>query len=1762
MVLGLSSSRLSGQTVRDTFYTSGVFICPPTITSINIESWGGGGGGGGSSDKNKGGSGGGGGGYSRVEGYEVTPGQSYSVKVGEGGAGIIGGKGIAGQNSYFGSMVCVAEGGEPGNKNGGAEGVGGFGNIEYGYDGYPNSGASGGPGGNGGGADGGAGGIGFGYLGDSPGGGGAGSDATKTGAPGGRGGDGMIIVTYTFSSCATLYWAGKNSSMPGSTLDTNFNDGANWSLSPDFYYSIGLEPGACNNIVIDLALTGANPTVTITFSKPSTTIKNLNFKVVNVSAGTADHYDGILNIADHSFNINETTSLYVENNFSGKTTQLKIECSHDNSLVVYNGNITTNAINNGGATGNAFLFPFSNSGGADNNKGKFILKGNAYLYGIGDDNSSKAATLLFDGTGTQTITNNNDNGYPVYLAFNTIIGETQSPQVILSGNNVHGFKSLNNLSIKNNAILRIESTQSLNRVVSGVPGTFTLGTNSRIILRGNNFPSGYGTAYNLDASSTAEFNSDDGVNQAIANVTYGNLELSNATGSGNSTKTASANIDIQGNMIINSYVTFDQSNYLVTRTSSGGSFTLSANSIHILTGSYPSGFSSFVNHANSTTNYNGAGDQNVSSVTYGNLILSVSGKKTAAGNIGIAGNLNIENAADFIGGNYSHTISGIWTNNSIFDAGNSTVRFTGSNNSLITGNSSTQFSNLIIDKSFNTTTVTNGEADKVFSAKNITVTKGNLVLQAHNDNYIATENVLVGGNGTITHSVSWDDYGKAFYIYGNLDVTGIFNPTVRSQVAMAGGGTKTIRTGDNPASTLSMLTFATGNYYANGQLKANQEVWAMSGTSGSFSTDGNTVIFGELLCDKGAVIVNGGILSVLQDAHIGYLSEPGQLNISEGIFAVNRHLYNSSGSAILVTNSPNIRIGGNLVNDATFQAGNSTTTFTGTTNQIVSGTQPLSFYNLESSGTNVILDKDISIQSNLIVNSGIFDIKNFTSNRTAPGGNILLKSGSELKVGGSSGGVTGSNFPSDFSGFTFEDGSTVNYSSVDNQIVFASPSYSNLTLSGTGAKSTDASLTIRGNLVLTTGATLKGGNYTHSVGGNWYNNTSADAFEYDSSTIVFNGSLAQEIGGTFGTSFSNFVMANSAGINLMKPVQVFESLTSSGTGSVLNTNDFLTIKSLQTRTAYVGNMAGNSINGKVSVERYISARKAWRFISVPTLGTQTIKEAWQEGAVNESSNPSPGFGIQVTGTSSDWAAAGFDRQSPAPSIKYYNSTTNLWVGITNTNSTPATNEKGYMVFVRGDRLSTEIYSPATQTNLRTKGELKQGTQPVINVMPDKYESIGNPYASPVDFTKISKGASIQNAFYLWDPFLAGDYGLGGYQTYSAVNDWKPLPGGTTSHPTGIPNTIIQSGEAFFVHGESSGSPTDFQMHFDENAKVEANPQTFSRNAVPDLRRRFLRASLFNNSGTLLDGNAVVYDDKFSNDVDGNDVQKLSMSGENFGVSRSGRLLVIESRGNENINDTIFYNLTGLKKQNYHFAFAPDKMDINGKLFLIDNYLHTTTEISSQDTTWYNFNVNNEALSSDEGRFFVVINNAEPKLSARFESVNAFPDRGKVVVKWSILNEKGAFQEYVIERRTADATYLPLGKVEVEPDNNGVYTFTDNDAPEGKNYYRIRGIGVDGSSMLSAVAKVEISSLAAGIEVFPNPVVNNFVQIKFSNQSEGTYHIKLYNSLGQLVKSNVSEITEGVQEVRLLLDKRPSSGVYTIIVEKGNNLIKTIKIRIQ
>jgi uncharacterized repeat protein (TIGR01451 family) len=687
--------------------------------------------------------------------------------------------------------------------------------------------------------------------------------------------------------------------------------------------------------------------------------------------------------------------------------------------------------------------------------------------------------------------------------------------------------------------------------------------------------------------------------------------------------------------------------------------------------------------------------------------------------------------------------------------------------------------------------------------------------------------------------------------------------------------------------------------------------------------------------------------------------------------------------------------------------------------------------------------------------------------------------------------------------------------------------------------------------------------------------TNYGIFDATNGTIELQGTASQNIAGSmfYNKTIKNLIVGNTSSSGLSVSNTLNDTLNILGTlsfGNVnakLNTGDNITLKSTASGTAAIGIAgAGNSITGNVIVERYFNMGnepgqhgKAWQFLATPTQG-QTVWESWMENG-NKSST---GYGTQITGT-----GTGLDAYSPMPALKYYDAATNTWIGITNT-AIPVYYPNGYMLFVRGDRSIS--FPNMNNTTLRTKGTLTLGETPPITVHAGQFESVGNPYASPIDFTKINKSIGIDDTFYAWDPYISGYYNVGGYQTLSSVNNWRPVPGGSPLYSANVSNTTIQSGYAFFVHATTdSGS-----VSFSENAKVSQNDFSvaarkggdnmvsvgrYKNRASTTDHKQFFAVSLFTGAGKndiIADGNVVVFGNHFSNDFDGDDALKITAAGENFGLKRNGKILSIEARSPVAGSDTIYYNMSHLAQKTYQLRFAPENMESNGmEAFLVDQFLNTTTPVSLTDSTFVNITISSNVASAAADRFKVIFKVMAP-LPLTFTSIKANRKNADILVEWEVENETN-MKQYEVERSSDGIHFTKAATVAAANRESVEYSWLDENASAGYNYYRIKSIDINGQTSFTPVVKVLAAKKAPVITIYPNPISNGMINLYFTNQPKGMYHVRVISLSGQVMVSKTIDHKEGNSIETFTLSNTLSHGIYKVEITHPSGDVKVFEI---
>ncbi len=714
----------------------------------------------------------------------------------------------------------------------------------------------------------------------------------------------------------------------------------------------------------------------------------------------------------------------------------------------------------------------------------------------------------------------------------------------------------------------------------------------------------------------------------------------------------------------------------------------------------------------------------------------------------------------------------------------------------------------------------------------------------------------------------------------------------------------------------------------------------------------------------------------------------------------------------------------------------------------------------------------------------------------------------------------------------------------------------------------NASLTIQGD--------------TLQIAGNISN---SGTFDVRSGSIEFNGGTPQNISGSifYTHVIQNLIVSNATGLSVLAAggtLNISGTLSFGNANGKLSTGDNITLLSTVNGTANTGVMSNtNTITGKVTVNRFINTGtvgnahgKSWQLLATPTVG-QTIRESWMEGAAASNvtakgaagpANPNPGYGTMTTSdvaNAGNFPTPGFDVYTqPGPSIKVYNYLINNYVGPANTN-VAVYNQHGYMILVRGDRSVYQYNQPATPTIMRTTGVLftPANPPPSTQVIAGNFESIGNPYASAIDLHNISKTGGVQDFYYVWDARLAGQYGLGAFQTLAkgTGGNYYATPGGGSY--AGISNTI-QSGQAFFVAAKGSNGT----VTFNENCKVGGSTLVLrEENTGQNLSNPAeLRATLFGISDTayLADGNLLQYSADYSNKIDGMDARKMTNISENFGILSQGNMLAIERRTDIQPKDTIFYALSGLRIQPYTLEFTTSGLssyDVQG--YVEDTYQNTRTLLKQEGITEINFTVTNAAGSYASNRFRIVFGSkpVDPA-TIPFVLLTASEQPEDIAVTWKVKNGK-AIREYEVQASMDGVNFVKEAMIPAILDDPENYQWLDKQITPGTHYYRLRYSNSSGKMSYSNAVQVTVAYQNPSIKIYPNPVTDGIIHLQFTNEPEGRYLIRLLNSFGQAIITKRVEIT-GVNVIeKISWNYYLAHGIYQLEITKPDGNMKLIKL---
>lgn len=179
------------------------------------------------------------------------------------------------------------------------------------------------------------------------------------------------------------------------------------------------------------------------------------------------------------------------------------------------------------------------------------------------------------------------------------------------------------------------------------------------------------------------------------------------------------------------------------------------------------------------------------------------------------------------------------------------------------------------------------------------------------------------------------------------------------------------------------------------------------------------------------------------------------------------------------------------------------------------------------------------------------------------------------------------------------------------------------------------------------------------------------------------------------------------------------------------------------------------------------------------------------------------------------------------------------------------------------------------------------------------------------------------------------------------------------------------------------------------------------------------------------------------------------------------------------------------------------------------------------------------------------------LPIQFGEFSAVYTSGFAQLKWNTFSESNS-SHFEIERSSDGTDFKYIGNKEAKGNSssNTEYTFSDLLLQSGTNFYRIKMVDIDGSFSYSKIIMLntEIKGLNL-LLVYPNPFGNK-VQVKIESDVKDKLLIRVFNSIGNVIRLQTENISKGINTVIVKNVAELPPGIYYLELTVGDKILKT------
>lgn len=771
----------------------------------------------------------------------------------------------------------------------------------------------------------------------------------------------------------------------------------------------------------------------------------------------------------------------------------------------------------------------------------------------------------------------------------------------------------------------------------------------------------------------------------------------------------------------------------------------------------------------------------------------------------------------------------------------------------------------------------------------------------------------------------------------------------------------------------------------------------------------------------------------------------------------------------------------------------------------------------------------------LAITKGISVLANSSPTISASGYYVNFSSGSVSDIGANSTvTLTGGGY-TNAGAMTIASGAIINHTG---SILVGFSNSSTATLNIAGTLNESLTFTNAGTTLMTSG----GINVTGANGfGDEFTNSSTGIFTATGGTVTFSNAGAQTITNSNTTTPVTFFNLTASGsgaktLNSNKfEIASTGTITLSGTATLAAGTNLLTLNSDANGTARVAQLPSttNIITGTVTVERYFTGgaanNRGWRMMSFPVNNSTNSQLATNGNTATTAVFNFTSFKSNLLITGVGGSANGFDQPSGytanGNTILFYTPSTSLFTWPANLTSVPTRPVgSGFYFFFRGNNTTNTVgkvirsggvfASPeANVVGLQTGTLNQQAFRYTLTNAGEGFNLVGNPYPSTISMSATP---------------LTGTTGF--------VYTYTPGAAAITTQPGAI---NIASGQGFYVKSNNATSYISF------TESLKSTTQLTSPNllmGVPvEAPEPMITIKMIQDSSNY-DITYIRYLDTYKDTYyDMEDAQDLNGSGQTVffsALTSDKKLVAIASQPMQKQKTSVFLSVN----DNTSGIYTLKRTDLTAipaayEVWLMDHFKKDSLDLRANDT--YNFNLDkaNTATFGNE-RFEVVV---RKKVLPGYELISfAGKKTGQdVELRWDTKNEFD-YTAFELQKSYDNINFEPVRNM--QSTSSGTYTYKDMFSVTDTKpvYYRLKQTDINDKISYSEVIIITTNGNGT-FSVFPNPATN-VIQFSLAQPVKSQVRLKIYNSMGILMKTSTFSTSTGQQDITSL-----TTGSYTIEV---------------